>query len=436
MATDSLLDQVYVTLVDEDDDHGCGALPESACREVPGNAAKLVGALTLQKIGDRIVDPKTVLAWLFAALSVPPALTGLLVPVRESGSLLPQAGLVPLVRRVARRKWVWIGGAVGQAAAVGAMALVAAFASGVAAGVGVLASLAAFALSRSLSSIASKDVLGRTVPQGERGQVTGFATVASGAVAITVGLGLRLFGGDDADPVVFGLLLAAAAALWVAAAAVFATIREPAGEHDPSVNTDAVGAALHLLVDDREFRRFVVARTLLLVSALTPPFVVTLATQDAAVGLATLGPLVIAQGIASLIGGRAWGRLADRSSRRTIMAAAGTASALVALFLLATTVSALRDSAWLYTATYFLLALVHTGSRLGRKTYVVDLAEGNRRTDYVAVSNTAMGVLLLVAGGASSALALLGPRVALGFLAAVGAAGVPVARSLPEVGGG
>ncbi len=425
--------RLYGVLVNEDDDHGCGDLPESACRNMPGNAVRLVGAMTLQKIGDRVVDPKTVLTWLLTALSAPAGLTGMLVPVRESGSLLPQAALVPLVRRMPRRKWVWVAGAAGQTIAVAAMALVAATASGAVAGWAILGALAVFALSRSLSSISSKDVLGRTVAKGKRGQITGAATLTSGLVAITVGIAIRVFGGQQANAGVFAWLLAGAALMWVLGAAVFASLAEPAGEHDTSLETGAIGHAIGLLRDDPPFRRFVVARTLLLVSALTPPFVVTLATQATGSGFGALGPFVIAQGLASLVGGRLWGRYADRSSKTVIMAAAGVSSLIVVGLLAVTAVTAVAQTRWLYPLTYFLLALTHTGSRIGRKTYVVDLAEGNRRTDYVAVSNTAMGVLLLVTGGISAAIATLGVKAALGFLAALGAVGVPVARSLPEV---
>ena len=423
---------LYRLVVDEDEAHGRGELPEHVAEEVPGNALKLIGALTLQKIGDRVVDPKTVLPWLFAALGAAPALTGLLVPVRESGSLLPQAALVPWVRTFARRGRVWLLGAGGQFAAVVGMAVAAASLTGTLAGIVVLAALAAFALSRSLTSIASKDVLGRTVPKGQRGQVTGLATITSGLVAIAGGLAIRLVGGD-ADPVVFALLLGGAATMWLGAMAVFATVKEPRGEHDASLDVGRAGEALGLLRRDRPFRRFVIARTLLLVAALTPPFVVTLATTASDIDLGVLGPFVVAQGIASLIGGRVWGRWADRSSRRVMLAASGVGAALVVAFLVARSVPVLRENVWLYPVTYFLLALTHTGARIGRKTYVVDLAEGNRRTEYVAVANTAMGVLLLVTGALSAALAQLGPEVALGFLAVLGAAGVPVARTLPEV---
>lgn len=427
-------ERTYRLLVGEED--GCGGLPEETCRAVPGNGVRLVGALTLQKIGDRIVDPKTVLAWLLSALGAPTVLTGLLVPIRESGALLPQTALVPLVRRAPRRARVWVAGAAGQATAVAAMALVAVVTSGTVAGAAVLAALAVFSLSRSLSSIASKDVLGRTIPKGHRGRINGAATLTSGLVAITVGVGIRQLGGRDADPQVFAVLLAAAAATWVVALSVYATVREPAGEYDESVDARHIRQALSLLRDDPPFRRFLIARTLLLVSALAPPFVVTLATRAGGLELSGLGPFVIAQGLASLLGGRVWGRLADRSSRRVIMLASAAASLVVLGFLAATEVAVLREATLTYPAVYLLLALVHTGSRIGRKTYVVDLAEGNQRTQYVAVANTATGVLLLVVGGASAALAGLGVRPALLFLAVLGLLAVPVARSLPEVSAG
>jgi hypothetical protein len=92
-----------------------------------------------------------------------------------------------------------------------------------------------------------------------------------------------------------------------------------------------------------------------------------------------------------------------------------------------------RELTLLYPLTYLLLALVHHGARIGRKTYVVDLAEGNQRTDYVAVSNTAIAVLLLVTGALTSALATLGPEAALVALAALGLVGVVVSGALPEV---
>jgi hypothetical protein len=113
---------------------------------------------------------------------------------------------------------------------------------------------------------------------------------------------------------------------------------------------------------------------------------------------------------------------------------AAAASALILAFLALLAVPAAREAAWLYPAVYLLLALTNTGVRVARKTYVVDMAEGDQRTAYVAVANTAIGVLLLITGAVSSVLAGLGREIALAFLAALGLIGVAVGRALPEVG--
>jgi hypothetical protein len=428
-----LAERLYEALLESPND--LEDLDEEVARHVPGNAARQVTALTLQKAGDLVVDAKTVLSWLLAALGAPASLTGLLVPIRESGSMLPQATLAPLVQRRAVRKWIWVLGASLQATSVLAMAAIAATLEGAAAGIALLVALAGFSLARSLSSLTSKDVQGRTLPKGTRGQINGYATIGAGLASITVGLGLRLLGGDDPAPSTFAWLLTAAAAAWVLAALVFARVHETPGEHDPdaAAGGSALAGAARLVRDDAPFRRFVVARTLLLVSALSPPFVVALATEQGGAGLQGLGSFVISSGIAALVGGRLWGRLADRSSRRVMMLASGLSAGIVVLFLVGLQVDAVRAAAVVYPVTYLLLALVHHGSRIGRKTYVVDLAEGDQRTEYVAVSNSAMGALLLVIGGFTSAIALLGAEAALLALALLGATGVVVSRTLPEV---
>src|SRR5690625_7962437 len=97
-------------------------MPAATRRHVPANGLRIVSANALQSSGDQMVTASTVLPWVFANLGVPPALTGLLVPIRESGSMLPQALLMPLVVRVQHRKWIYIGGPIRPARPVAATA--------------------------------------------------------------------------------------------------------------------------------------------------------------------------------------------------------------------------------------------------------------------------------------------------------------------------
>jgi len=443
----SAIDRVYSAIMRRDPEAE-RAMPEPARANIARNGLRQVVAHALQSSGDQAVNASTVLPWLFHALGVPAALTGALVPIRESGSMLPQAALTPLVLRVRHRKWVFIAGALIQALAVAAMAVTAAIGNGLAAGLAILAALAVFSFGRSLGSISSKDVQGRTVPPGQRGQINGLATIASGLVAITLGLGIRVFMGEDPAAEQLAWLLAVGAALWVAVAATYAGIREPA---DPDAHraSDApptatrpnwIRGTIALLRADRDFRRFVTVRGLMLVSALSPPFVVTMSVGAGAGGLSGLGGFVIASGLAALIGGGIFGRWADRSSRTLMTAGAAFASGVIVTLVAITSLPGFTGtSAWgnlLFVACYFLLTLTHTGVRVGRKTYIVDMAEGDRRTIYVAVSNTAMGVILLIVGGLSSLLATVGIEWALLFLAALGLVGVLASARLPDVSHG
>lgn len=412
-----------------------GGLSVEARPHVVANAFRHMGAQALQSMGDQVVNAKTVLPWLLSALGAPGTFVAFLVPLRESGSMLPQAAWSPWVRTRRLRKWVWVAGAAGQALATAALALVAAMASGWIAGTAVLACLAMFALARSLSSIASKDVLARTIPKGQRGQIKGVTTVASAVVALTLGLALRTWGGDSLGSGVLAALLGSAALAWVVAAVIYASMREPS---EAITTPDAsqpgwVAQSSELWRADAVFRRFVVARGLLLVSALSPPFVVGLGIQKGQAGLASLGLYVIAQGLAGLVGGPVFGRLADRSSRGLMIGASLAASGVVVAFLGLLMVFGADGASWLAPATYLLLAFVHVGARLARKTYVVDIAEGDQRTQYVAVANTIMGVLLLGVGALTAVLAALGSEFALLLLAVLGVAGAVVGKGLPRV---
>lgn len=407
-------------------------MPDDVARDVPANGMKFIAANGLQNAGDQVINPKTVLPWLLTAQGAPGLAIALLVPIRESLSMLPQAALTPWVKRRAHRKSVWVLGSITQGVMALIMALSAAVFDGMAAAVAILAALAIFALGRSLCSIGSKDVQGRTIPKGQRGQITGLATVLSGVVAITLGLGIRWFGGDDLPTSVLTWMIAVSALTWFAGAVVFHRVTEPAGE----TSEDSAGAwvkeSWELLSDDAPFRNFVIVRSLLLVSALSPAFFVSLSAERGDGELSGLGPFLIASGAAAILGGQVSGKLSDKSSKSTMTWGAGLASVIL-LAVMAQVTFAEGWSWWALPVAYFLITLTHTGVRVARKTYVVDMAEGDQRTTYVAVANSAMGVILLATGAISGGLAMLGTMWALGFFAVLGLIGVAMARALPDV---
>ncbi len=401
---------------------------------MPSNFFLYAASLVLTKLGDALASPKTTLTWVMSAAGAPAALIALLVPIRESGSMLPQVVLGGWVRRLALRKWVWVVGSLLQALAIAGIAAAAAFTSGVTAGLCILAAVAAFSLSRSLSSIASKDVKGKTLPKGRRGRVGGLAASVSGALTMIVALALLGWRQEEVPAHVYGALLAGAAGLWLLAAGLFACIREFPGETDDNASLAQAVDRLRLLAREPHFRRFVVTRAFFVSTALASPYYVLLARERAGSQLSLLGLFVLAGGLASSLSSNFWGRWADRSARRVLLAGAGLASLLgVLTFAIATWRPTWLENAWLLVGAFFLLGVAHSGVRLGRKTYVVDMAKGNQRTDYVATANTAIGALLLLTGVLGPLVGVLGAAGMLLLLAICGFVGMGIGWHLPEV---
>ncbi len=432
---DERLDSLYQLVADEEDARSCRDLDVSACRWVPRNFFIYLIAQTLTSLGDALSSPKTVLTWVMTAVGAPTALVALLVPIRESGSMLPQLALGGWVRGRPLRKPVWMVGSALQGLSVMVCALAAFKLQGRTAGLVILACVIAFSLARSLNSIASKDIVGKTIPKGKRGRLGGLSSGISGLLTLGVGVAFLVMGRGEQSSAFYAALLLAAGALWLVALLVFGALQEFPGETAGGKNGwKAAWQSLGLVVSDAPFQRFVLTRALLLCSALTAPFYVVLARQNGNGSASMLGIFMIAGGLASSLSAPVWGTMADSSSRRVMIRAALLTGVLgVAAFVVMTWFRDLATSSWLWPVFFFVLGVAHAGVRAGRKTYLVDLAGGVKRTDYVSVSNTLIALVLLGMGALTSALSFLEPAQLILGLSVLGLGGAALAVTLPEV---
>jgi hypothetical protein len=426
--------KAYELLTSEDDGRVCRDIPDEACREQPGNFLKHVLSLGATKTGDGLADPKLVLSWLLASLGAPAALIGFLVPIREAGSLLPQLVTAGAIRSLPQRKWVWAAGSLVQGLAVAGMAAVTLTREGTEAGLGILALLAVFALARSACSVSYKDVLGKTVSKSTRGTATGIASTIAASGVLLYGVLLAFGVLERTVPVVAGGLLVAAA-LWLFAATLFSTLGEVPGATGGGGNPLTVAREqLSMLRTDTQLVRFIAARGLLIATALAPPYLLALAgrTREQAVG--ELGPFVVASSLAAMTSGIWWGRLSDRSSRKVLVLAALVAAAVL---------SATAAIGWLrpallagpvaLPALLFVLMVSYQGVRIGRSTHIVDMAAADRRAAYTALSNTIIGVLLVVAGSLGLLAQAAGTEAVLAVFAGMCLGAAAVAAGLREV---
>ncbi|MBK5970645.1 MULTISPECIES: MFS transporter [Thiorhodovibrio] len=423
------LDSLYDLVTGDEDARVCKDIPAASCNDQPRNFFAYLLANLLTKVADELASAKLLLPWLFGALGAPALLVGFLVPIREAGVLLPQLAVAAVIRQRPLRKPVWILGALLSALALALMAASAAVLRGAEAGWTILALLVLFSLARGLCSVSAKDVLGKTVSKSRRGRLMGLSAGIAGTLTLVVGLYLEFLAPADAGIGIFVLLLAVAAALFVLGALAFQGILEQPGATSGGGNAlETALESISLLKTDPLFLRFVLVRIALLSVALTAPFYVLLAQQQSEGNLAGLGLLIIASGLASSISAPLWGGLSDRSSRWVMMLAAAMAGALgLFTWLLAQSAAV----AWLgnpfaFAGIFLLLGIAHAGVRIGRKVYLVDMASADQRAAMVAVSNSVIGLAMLVAGPVG----LLGDRYGPALVVLVLGVGALIAAAL------
>ncbi len=388
-------------------------------------------ALALTKIADGLIDPKIVLSWLLTALGAPGYIIGALVPVRESGALLPQLALARQIQRQPRRKGFWAIGSMVQGAAALGMAAAALLTSGATAGWLILGCLAVLAVARSSCSASHKDVLARTVEKGTRGALSGAAgtigAVAVFAFAAAIGTGII-----PRETTTITLVIGVAGVLWLVAGSVFFTLNEPA---DEAAKDARIGLTdlMTPLREDHEFRTYIATRGLMIATALAPPFLVMLSGKGSeGADAVALGPLMVASASATILSSYVWGRLSDRSSRKTLQFS-GILAALTLSGAAATGWATGGIGIWTAAAFLFVAQIAYEGTRSGRKIHLTDMKTGGRKAIYTALSNTLIGVLLILGSGFGLIADSFGPATVLAVFAAMAALGALVATGLSEV---
>lgn len=424
--------RAFTLATGDEDARACRDISTEQCRHQPRNFGLTLLSLAATKSGDELASARLVLAWLLVTVDAPEYLLALLVPIREAGALLPQLFVAAWIRRLALRKWVWVVGSVIQGLALLGMVALSFVLEGHAAGLAIIGLLVVFALARGLCSVAYKDVLGKTVDRGKRGQLSGWASSAGGLGAIAAGIWLQTAQSSPSQQV--PLLLICAGVLWLLAAISYSRLQEHPGATSGGANAilEAL-SSLKLLRSDKVFAHFCWTRTLLLSTALAFPFYAALA-NDSGQGLATLGGMVAAGGLAGLLAGPVWGRWSDRSSRQ-VMITTGVMAGVLGLLTWVSHPYAPQWplQGWVFSGLYFFIALAHQGVRVARSTYLVDIAPASKRASYTAVSNTLIGGLLLLTSSIGALTPWLGAAGVIGLFGIMALLAAASAYRLPEV---
>jgi hypothetical protein len=331
---------------------------------------------------------------------LPPWMLSLLVPLKESGALIPQWSVQQVLRRHLSSGVIWRSGMSVQGAMILVLALCllwsAVWSAQTSGGTGAMLNVAYLALlaviglsiGRALCSFTIKDIQAHNVPKGARGDLIGRGGSIAGAVTIAVGLIIMWAQGSEVSKTVLLLcLLGAGVACYLAGLGLSVNLSMPPGQ--------ASKRTLRLWQfwsEERLLRRLVLQRLAVLHGALAMPYMVLLTIVDNSVS--SLASLLLAAAFSSLIASWFWGKLSDVSVRLTMLRAVSVTLLGLIGFVLT------YAEAWYWALLSFVLAnLGYAGVRTARKTYLLDATTDEQRQQYVAAGNTLVGSGMLVIGG-------------------------------------
>lgn len=349
---------------------------------------RLISGLSLNKLADLLISAKTTLTALLVSVGAPMWMIGWLVPIRESGALLPQVLISVYLRNHAERHKVWRLGMFIQAFSVmGIIASVTLF-SGFTAGAGVLLSLIVLSIGRSACSLTVKDIEADVAKKGKRGNLIGIASTISGLVTLCIAIPLVVFESALSSNMLLVILFASLLSFGATLICVW-PIKTRVDTGDKSRDTFSVNF-------DSTVYKFIFVRGLFVHSALVAPYFMIERDGD----VQELLPIYIgAEALAALLSSIIWGKIADKSAKLTLQL-----SGVLALFACVGLLTLDSTSIFISALLFFVLAIAHAGVRTGRKTYSLDVKEGHERTELVGFSNTAIGLILLGFGALYAAL--------------------------------
>ncbi|WP_395343003.1 MFS transporter [Ningiella sp. W23] len=375
-------------------------------------ARRLGLILIANKLSDSLLSAKTTLPTLLSVSGAPGWMAQLLVPIRESGALLPQALFAFLLRTYSRRDIAWQLSMFIQFVSGALLLGLGLTLEGLAAGLAILVSLVLMSLSRALSSLTTKDIQAFHIDKGDRGKLLGSASTISSVISIAIAI-TALLGSTSLSSNKLIILGSIALAAKLFCMYLMRPLKTSV-EIDKSSEQEKKLGGFFALANKNSLMKFIAVRSLLAHTALLAPLFV-LSYDGGLINLLAL--LIIAQGIADFLSSYIWGALSDKSALLCMRFGAAIAFiATACLLFLPLYFDNLLSSNVFILSLFFILSIGHQGVRTGRKIYGVDIAEEQDRTEFVAFSNTFVGVSLLVLGSVYALINAYAPQLSLSMM--------------------
>ncbi len=395
----------------------------------------------LFEFAERLIDPPLVLTWFVSRLTSSNLLVGLVASLGDAGWFLPQVFIAGLVQRMPRkmlsytlaavvRVLSWLLVAVAVWLVDDPTLLLVAFFSlyGVA------------RLAAGLGGLGFFEVVAKTIPANRRGSFFAWRMLTGGLLGLGAGMVTREVLNRFAFPPGHVLLFALYTILIIPAMLAFILIREPPGTAAPQAPTlgQQLRRARQLLRTDAVFRRYMGVRTALGLGGIALPFYGIYARNVLGAPEGMVGIYVAVRVGAGLLANLPWGSLGDREGNRLVTLWLSLGNAFTSLLALAltgwVTLSSIQGpgSPYLALPLFLLNGALTPASTLVGSNFLLELVPEAERPLYLGLSNTLIGIVVLISGFGGLVVDLLGYAGLFGVSAFLSLLAWWWSRGLPE----
>lgn len=361
--------------------------------------------------GASFVSASTIAPLFISKLTDSPLAIGIMAMVAQSAWFLPQLFTANSVERLARKKPVVVNLGFFLERLPMWLLIPAALLASRSAGLALVLFLAGYALhavGAGIIATAWQDLIARCFPVEKRGRFMGLTTfIGTGMGALGAGLSAWLLT-TFPFPVNFAYTFLIAATGITVSWFFLSLTREPVQPvRAARQSRREYGRKLQAIItQDRNFRRFLIARILLALAAMGQGFVTVAVVRRWGVPDGVVGGYTVVMLLGQTTGNLLFGILADRFGHKLSLELSG--AAVMVAFLIAW----LAPSSLWFTAVFFLLGLYLGAIVVSGILVVLEFSVPERRPTYVGLANTSVGVAgalapVLAAGLASVSYNLL-----------------------------
>jgi len=365
----------------------------------------------LFNFSNTLIDPNVVLIWFLSRLTDANILLGLLGPISTGGWFLPQLFLSSWVQQKPRKIVVYRLAMGIRLATWAILALAMWFVRD------PLWLLLVFypaytvmSISGGLGGIPFLEIVAKTIPVRWRGRLFGLRLLTGGMLGL---LGSRLVSwGLEARPYPqnYALLVLWAMIAGGAAMVAVAVMPEPSGQTRPATSLrEQVRRGGQILRENADYRNFVAARSLLLLSMSALPFYSVMVRRELGAPEHAVGDFLLVLTLMQLLVNYPWGWLVDTKGRRWVSQAACVGWLLaggLALLLLSLArgdqgrIGALPayPAYALAYPIFVLVGAVRPAEGIAGHNLLLEISPEEDRALHVGFANTLFGVVILLSG--------------------------------------